>query len=398
MNIVVGNVVVGQDFFDREAILERIWETLLSDSILLASPRRVGKTSIMHRLIDHPRPGFRVIFLDAQNYALPEDLVADLLIKAGEIRGDPKWFVQKALRSVMKSMEEFEFWQLRIKLRDNLGERWREEGEGAIRQLLEKASKLVIIIDELPVFLHKMIQRDRDQGKHRAQDLLDWLRHIRQEPDINPYLRQLVGGSIGLPRIAHYVGAIHKINDLRQIEVGPLDREKARELARKLLDEKGIHLRPEIMEALLDRIGSFIPIFIQIMVSVVSTEIRERKAEATPALIQYCYEQRALGTEFRNSFEDYYQRLDRYYSPQESKAAKRLLRELALATESVSKSTLLASYQDELGPGSDSTQFDLLLAWLRDDFYVQEEEGTGKICFNVTWLRDWWRKYHGTRD
>jgi hypothetical protein len=82
MNITIGNIVVGADFFDREDVIENIWETLQTDSILLAAPRRVGKSSIMRRLFDQPRFGFRPIWLDCQDYGGPEDLVTDLTVKA----------------------------------------------------------------------------------------------------------------------------------------------------------------------------------------------------------------------------------------------------------------------------------------------------------------------------
>ena len=160
MNITIGNVVRGDSFFDRERLLEDLWAALATDSVLLAAPRRVGKTSIMHRLMDYPRSGFRVLFLDGQNYSKSEDLVADLVIKAGQILGDEKSIVRKVLCHVKENIDEIEIWKLRVQLRKEVSGRWREEGERAVRDALGDEGTVLIIIDELPILLHKMVQRE----------------------------------------------------------------------------------------------------------------------------------------------------------------------------------------------------------------------------------------------
>jgi predicted AAA+ superfamily ATPase len=64
MRIQTGNPVRGDDFFVRENLVEQTWEHLASGShILIAAPRRVGKTSLMRYLEDCPRPPFSFIYL-----------------------------------------------------------------------------------------------------------------------------------------------------------------------------------------------------------------------------------------------------------------------------------------------------------------------------------------------
>jgi len=228
-----------------------------------------------------------------------------------------------------------------------------------------------------------------------AQDLLDWLRYIRQAPEYCTQVRQLVGGSIGLPRLASLMGSSHRINDLRPVEVGAFERSMAKELATLLLKSRHVTLEDPIMEAFLDQVGPLLPIFIQIMASVVASEVRRRNQPATVALIRECYEERALGPEFRTCFEDYYERLSRYYSPEETRIARILLRELAISKDSLLKSTLLGIYQKELGRTADESEFDLLLTWLSDDFYV--ESSHERVQFKSRWMKDWWRTYHASK-
>jgi hypothetical protein len=132
------------------------------------------------------------------------------------------------------------------------------------------------------------------------------------------------------------------------------------------------------------------------MASVVASEVRAGTRPADADLIRRCYEERALGPEYRLCFEDYYERLERYYSPEEARVARMLLRELAIAKEPLSKSALRGTYDAELGAAADRFKFDLLLTWLSDDFYL-EETSDGRVHFRNRWMRDWWRTYHASR-
>ena len=63
MNIIVGQVASKNDFWGRENEIANIWDALMSgSSVLLAAPRRVGKTSIMYKLRDEPQGNFIVLY------------------------------------------------------------------------------------------------------------------------------------------------------------------------------------------------------------------------------------------------------------------------------------------------------------------------------------------------
>lgn len=394
--ITTGPPVIDEDFFDREETVAALWHALDRHSVLLAAPRRVGKSSLMLKLFREPPPGFEVLWLDGQDYDAPEDLVADLGVKAAKLRGNVGGLLGRLLANVAGNLEELEIWELKLKLRQQLSGSWRVQGEKFVKDALRPNTKLLIIIDELPMLLHKLIAHRGESGRLAAQDLLDWLRHLRQAPEFLEQVRQLVGGSIGLPRVAALTGSSHKIADLLPIQVEPLERSQAKELARLLLMSREVVLEDQGLEAFLDQTGTLLPIFIQIMASVVASEVRARRQPADAELIRECYEQRALGPEYRLCFEDYYERLDRYYSPEEARVARILLRQLAIAREPLSKSALLGTYETELGPAADRFKFDLLLTWLSDDFYL-EETSDDRLYFKSRWMRDWWRTYHGSR-
>ena len=47
----IGGPAVGMDFFDREEKIEEMFRSLKQNNILLISPRRYGKTSVMKEVM-----------------------------------------------------------------------------------------------------------------------------------------------------------------------------------------------------------------------------------------------------------------------------------------------------------------------------------------------------------
>ena len=51
-----GPPVRGGDFYDRETFIPQLWERISDGAnILLLAPRRVGKSSVMFRLVDQAK-------------------------------------------------------------------------------------------------------------------------------------------------------------------------------------------------------------------------------------------------------------------------------------------------------------------------------------------------------
>ena len=390
-SITIGPPATGEDFFDRETLLEDIWEAVSKGSVLLAAPRRVGKTSLMLRMRDKPPKDHMIFFIEAEDFSTPEELVTDLIVKSVKVQPRLQRFLKSVLSSLVSNIEELEIWEIRLKLREHLRGEWKEKGTQAIQELLSVGPRCLLLIDELSILLHKLGVDPK--GLHAAAELLHWLRGLRQE--FTGKLSMVLGSSIGMGRIAAHLGASRTLNDLRQVEVGAFDPQTARQFAESLLESRGLPVDEQTMQALLSQVETYIPMFIQIMVDALSKEVRNRKIKPTPELVRWCYEERVHGPEFRPHLEDYYERLDRYYTPNEARAAKRILRDLAISEQGISRSTLFDAFMHELGLAGGSEQFDLLLAALENDFYVTIGSREERVRFHNTWLRDWWRRYHG---
>ena len=63
MKIQTGSPVRGDDFFKRNRLIEQAWELIeTGNHVLIAAPRRVGKTSLMYYLLDNPRDHYNLIY------------------------------------------------------------------------------------------------------------------------------------------------------------------------------------------------------------------------------------------------------------------------------------------------------------------------------------------------
>jgi type IV secretory pathway ATPase VirB11/archaellum biosynthesis ATPase len=63
MRNIVGTPVRGDDYFERPKATARIWGALENgENLLLSSPWRTGKTSLLRHLCDTPKSDFSVCF------------------------------------------------------------------------------------------------------------------------------------------------------------------------------------------------------------------------------------------------------------------------------------------------------------------------------------------------
>jgi len=68
MRNIVGQVVRGDDFFRRPEDSGRIWRAIETGShIVISAPRRVGKTSLLFHLLDHPKAPYHCVYVTTES-------------------------------------------------------------------------------------------------------------------------------------------------------------------------------------------------------------------------------------------------------------------------------------------------------------------------------------------
>ena len=257
-----GRWVSGDDFFGREAELKAL-ATLVRDGnhVLLTGQRRMGKTSIARELGRRlGQDGWTCVFTDLEGATRAEDAVADIEAAAGPILP----FSTRASRYTERKID----W-----LRDRVSEaggvafhkpnagNWRRRGGDAIRACAAHERRVLLVADELPILLTRMV-RDDDDGPRQVDEFLSWMRGAIQavEGD-SPVV--VVSGSIGLQPLARRLGLSDRINHLHPYRLGAWDRVAVVACFKKLAASNGLRIEDGVADAVYDKLGLGVPQHVQ---------------------------------------------------------------------------------------------------------------------------------------
>ncbi len=399
-NIHIGSPVWGCDFFDRESIVETCRENLRRNSIILSAPRRYGKSSVMLYLRDNPLEEYFPIYFELEDHFSIKGFIYEFVSKIIEKDNSMIKTLKKGFAKIFEGVDEMSFWKIKIKLKKAIEEEgdweeWKERIKQLIIELLEnkKSERLLFILDEFPLMLFNFINEGQ-KGEKDAVKLLQWLRKLRHDGIFMEKVRFIFGGSMGIEKVISYLKATRTINDVTSISIGPFIPSVARDFTKKVFQSKGIEVDNKVIDTIIETVGTLIPIYLHILIDSVIKESMNTERKIEPALVAECYRKRVHGPEYKCYFEDYYERLWRYYLEDDFKIAKRMLGELAAAEEGITKEKLYLIYQEEMSNKGEKEKFDLLLAALESDFYI-ERNLDNKVYFQNSWLKDWWRIYHG---
>ena len=138
----VGTPVRGKDFYGREAFVNLVAEKLKTGHVLLASPRRFGKTSVMFNLMDKPRWDYKVVHADLEHFTEPSELITRLIEQIARDDALAKflkrltWLPQQLWGFFKRHIEEVELVGIKIKLKEQLRSCWQERGEELFLSLI----------------------------------------------------------------------------------------------------------------------------------------------------------------------------------------------------------------------------------------------------------------------
>ena len=198
MKLSTGRWVSGNNFFNREPELQVLEARVLGGNhTLLTGQRRMGKTSIARELgLRLERKEWTFLFADVEDAACPEDFLADIVQAAYPVRSIAARITDTMKRWFSENVEAVGASEFRVKFRAGLDAgNWRRHGEEIIRNLAEHDQPVLLVIDELPIFLKRMLLHE--DGAARVEEFLSWLRSVVQGFDNrSPVL--IVSGSIGL--------------------------------------------------------------------------------------------------------------------------------------------------------------------------------------------------------
>lgn len=379
MKIIVGQAARKEDFWGRERELENIWDAIESGShILLVAPRRVGKTSIMYKIIDEPLSNYIALYVDVES-ADSENEFWKKLFKNITNEDFAKTFGNRARHffGFISTIKIDSISSNGVKLGDSKEISYFE----VFKQLIENiddGTKLIIMVDEFAQAIENIIKKGKED---EAEILLQNMRELRQNEKISDKVKFIYAGSIGLESIAKKIDSIKHINDLNSIPINTLDIPEAKDFATKLAESNEIFIVGEQVDYILEKIEWLIPFHIQIILQELK---RFRKDVLSIADIDKAF---SNAIEQRNHFEHWESRL-KTFKDNEYKFAKEILNLISI--HGTIKSTEIYNYADKYILDADTAK--AVIRSLVYDGYINNNENAGEYRFNSTMLKMWWFK------
>lgn len=312
--IIIGNTATGDYYFPRPYIETSIWEEIeKGNHVLIAAPRRVGKSSVMQAILDRHPENTRCIFSNIQGIKSETEYYQrfyELLVRCLDRFGKGKSWLDSLVKSIV--IEEITLNGIKF------GEKKDINFEEAIDSLLTEISKnqvrVVLLLDELPEVLNNLHRQKRSE---EAGHILAHLRALRQNPEIKGCLSLILAGSVGIHHVVKAVeGRVKDINDFNPVPFEPLNQQEARAYVAWATRDASVQYDADLTDYLLAQIRHYIPYFINLMLDEIN---RSARKTGEPG-IQRADIDRAFEAIVRNSdhFREWKYRLWDYFLPEEA--------------------------------------------------------------------------------
>ena len=388
-----GRWVDGDDFFGREAELALLAERLADGNhILLTGQRRMGKTSVVRELGRRLEgEGWLFFFVDIEEALAPPDVVALIAQKVHRVRSLRSRFAATMSRWV-SGVDEIGAYDFRLKVRAGLSNsNWRRHGEELLEACATEPQRVLIALDELPIFLLRLL-REQDGQKH-VDDFLSWLRAVQQNV-AGRGLSFVVSGSIGLAPLTTRLGIPDRINHLSQFRLPPWNRETCIACFHELAENYGLTVHVGVAEAVYERLGLGIPHHVQSFFEHLRDDATVNgRPELGLEAVDTVYRESLLGPWGQTDLMHYDTRLRDALDERSHRIAHEMLTEAA--TQGALSDAALARVEAHLDALGDETQdrtVTVLDVLTHDGYLVAADNG---YEFQSRLLRDWWAARFG---
>lgn len=393
-----GGVPEPDELIGRDHLIDVLWHTLEGNNVLLIGPRRFGKTAILRHVLKRPRQGYLPLYIDVGDVDAPEGFAAALLaLVLGQSRlrsllASAKRTPEAIRRFTTENVDELGFEGAKLKLRQSLGESWRDVAKRLILEMEKLDQTVVFIIDEFAQMVDNIAEH-AEPGATR--EVLAWFRSLRmRQRDELRKLRFVIAGSTSIDMVLRQLQAVDKLNDFGRLPVEPLAMEHGQKLLDGLAQSCNLSFTPEAIHTFFDLVGPPVPYFIHLFVLQLRYEARLRGKALTPDDIREVYQRRLIGPTCHAYFDYFRQRLKRYGAPGQ-RAAIAILRALASAsTGRVSDAILYDVYRKARKKGATDLEFREIMADLERDWYVSLDTTTNEYYFVMNVMRAWWNRFY----
>lgn len=370
---------------ERRALRERLAS---GASVLMLAPRRIGKTWLLGRLGDDMiHEGWTCIRLDVEGMRNEEQFLRALCREIEQNQDlSTRLFahVKQRLRKVSNDCGKDGLAAAlgQIDPRDFL--------ETLIDGLAAEGGKVLILIDEIALFVLELVRADPDA----ARALLYHLRKLQQG---YPTVRWFLTGSVGLDVVARKHGLSGALLDYDVIPLDPFPSEAARSyieaLSRALHGGQAMSFEPTAFETLATELGWLSPYYLrQIILSLRPTGSPDAQGrpQASAPDIERAFA-KLLTPVHRLHFTPWEEHIVKNFDKTESARLAAILDILCETMEGESETALLTRLgASETGSLSQRDLRDMLLI-LTTDGYIRRNEERWQFLSGL--LRRYWLEY-----
>ncbi len=399
MRNITGNPVSGADFHGRQSELKELLRSIKNGNhVLILAPRRVGKSSVVaetERLLS--ADGWKVVSVDVQHaedeagfLQLINEAISESQVQLDKTVGES---IKSGIRAFRSALRGTKVAAAGAQLEVSESETTWEEAANPLRAQIKRLSKtderILFSMDELPIFLHSLLQRE--DGKKRVQRILNWLRSVRQA--CGSKLPWLMCGSIGLDSFVHKHELEGSINDLTEMTIGAFASDDAKGLLQRLANAESEigELTDDVVDEILRKVGWLLPYYLQLMFHSLMSIAEDNRSSNYPA-VQDVATAYAVAARTKN-LGHWSSRLKDLLDADERRRAQLILTHVAVATGGATRTELhgtLVAAAPQANPDELQSQLRYLLKLLADDGYVFEEGG--RVRFLSFLLRDFWKQ------
>ena len=382
MAFITGQVVRGENFFDRKYELEDIWEAVQNgEHSLLVAPRRVGKTSIMHKMLDEPKDGYVVLYMDCEEDNFEHEFWARMFksLKQEE-------FINKFKSNTTSFYTKLQSIKIKkislsgIEFDDGNTANYKDAFETLMNDL-PKEQKVIIMIDEFAQTIENIIKYD---AKESALNLLKTHRALRQSHQSNNVIF-VYAGSIGLESVVAKLDGMKHINDLKSIKISPLEVEEAHIFIAELLKNNNLKIDKIQIDYMLDKIEWLMPFYIQLILDEIR-KISRKNPQVTNATVDKAIDN---AIEHKHYFDSWRSKIKDAFSDEGYLFSKEVLN-LISENKTITKNEII-NIADKYKITEDERKE--TMQSLVYDGYINNSDDVKVYRFNSPILRMWWFRY-----
>lgn len=388
MRVNRGGNLAPDEVVGRDQLIARLWKTLERQSVVLSAERRMGKTSVIKKMVAQPVTNARVVYTSVEKVRTPIEFVATVLKDVDKhLSGGRR--VLNRVHSALSKVEGFKVGEY-LQLPKIAAPQWKSLLESAFQDLMEHqkqdgaGSRAVYFFwDEVPFMLDNIKRDNGATGEALAEDVLNTLRHQRQTHD---GLRMAFTGSVGLH---HVLTAMRRegygnapVNDMLVVDVPALTPNDAARLALSLLTGENIQTAaPQAAALQIAAAVDNIPFFIHHVIGTLADNGETADGDAAKRIVTECL----TSPQDPWTMRYYEERISHYYPGSQGKLALVLLDTLATTAQPLSVDRLFTLAQTRLALDDERREEvrEVLTLLQRDHYAARDENGAYGFRFPI---------------